>query len=101
MPANEDRTGRDEREVTRAFLETFDQASARQRERERRDPGLVGVGGERGWKREDLYERGRVGSASGRPAGAAPERLGQILAETPVDAEWAAELRAMREEEAG
>lgn len=40
------------------WLAAFDEASARQRERERADPSLVGAGGERGWRREDLYERG-------------------------------------------
>jgi hypothetical protein len=98
MPANKDRTDGNEHESARAFVETFDATTARQRERERRDPSLVDAGGDRGWTREDLYQGG--GSTS-RSAGAAPERMGQIVAETPVDADWGAELRAMRDEEAG
>jgi AbrB family looped-hinge helix DNA binding protein len=40
-----------------ARLKLFDQATARQRDRER---GLrAGRAAQRGWKREDLYERGR------------------------------------------
>ncbi len=31
---------------------------------------------------------------------AAPERLAEILADNPVDGEWASELRRMREEDA-
>jgi bifunctional DNA-binding transcriptional regulator/antitoxin component of YhaV-PrlF toxin-antitoxin module len=40
------------------WLATFDAATARQRERERRDPTPAGVGGDRAWRREELYVRG-------------------------------------------
>lgn len=46
------------RRDTGEWLAVFDEATERQRERERREPGLVGGDGDRGWKREDLYERG-------------------------------------------
>jgi bifunctional DNA-binding transcriptional regulator/antitoxin component of YhaV-PrlF toxin-antitoxin module len=45
------------RRNTADWLAMFDEATERQREREHRDPALVGTGGDRGWKREDLYER--------------------------------------------
>jgi AbrB family looped-hinge helix DNA binding protein len=54
VPRTLDRPPRD----TGEWLAMFDEATERQRQRERRDPALVGVGGDRGWKREDLYERG-------------------------------------------
>jgi AbrB family looped-hinge helix DNA binding protein len=38
-------------------LRLFDRATARQREREA-SGSLTSAGGERGWTREDLYERG-------------------------------------------
>ena len=40
-------------------LAPFDQATERQRERERERPRRGRVG-DRGWRREDLYERGRA-----------------------------------------
>lgn len=40
-----------------------------------------------------------LGPLSGSSTPAAPDRLAAILAEAPVDAEWAAQLRQMREED--
>ena len=40
-------------------LKLFDQGTQRQREREARQGASPQSGGERGWTREDLYERGR------------------------------------------
>jgi bifunctional DNA-binding transcriptional regulator/antitoxin component of YhaV-PrlF toxin-antitoxin module len=42
-----------------ARLELFDLATARQRERERGSERRVEPAAQRGWSREDLYERGR------------------------------------------
>jgi hypothetical protein len=54
------RTLRRPRRETGEWLATFDGATELQRGRERLDPALVGRGGERGWRREDLYERGNA-----------------------------------------
>jgi AbrB family looped-hinge helix DNA binding protein len=43
-----------------ARLRLFDQATVRQRERERRAPLAVSTD-DRGWTREELYDRGRSG----------------------------------------
>lgn len=42
-----------------ARLKLFDQGTQRQREREARQADPPQSGGDRGWTREDLYERGR------------------------------------------
>ena len=42
-----------------ARLKLFDQGTQRQREREARQGAPSRSGGDRGWKREDLYDRGR------------------------------------------
>lgn len=41
-----------------------------------------------------------LGPLPGTRAPAPPEALGELFAETPVDPEWTAELRAMRDAEA-
>ncbi|HWM93708.1 MAG TPA: AbrB/MazE/SpoVT family DNA-binding domain-containing protein [Thermoanaerobaculia bacterium] len=42
-----------------ARLKLFDQGTQRQREREAKLGGSLSPGADRGWTREDLYERGR------------------------------------------
>jgi AbrB family looped-hinge helix DNA binding protein len=41
-------------------LRLFDQATIRQRERERQEDRIEVSATDRGWKREDLYDRGRL-----------------------------------------
>jgi AbrB family looped-hinge helix DNA binding protein len=42
-------------------LETFDLATARQLERQSKRPARTAPDGDRGWTREELYERGHPG----------------------------------------
>lgn len=52
--------GRGDREFR---LRLFDEATARQQAREAGQRERLGMGAERGWKREDLYTRGDAGTA--------------------------------------